>query len=137
MKDAQDMSMDEILASIRRYVGGDQNPHQHQQVMSQPFILEEEPVPPPVQALGTDDHVIESMNPFQVLEQVIHEKKHIYDEHVDSKTVELPKKNIQEEFFQDFLTNLAKTTINEWISIHLKNLVEKIVLEEIKKIKGS
>jgi cell pole-organizing protein PopZ len=137
MKDAQDMSMDEILASIRRYVGGDQNPHQHQQVMSQPFILEEEPALSPVQTLGADHHVIESMNPFQVLEQVVHEKKHIHDEHVDSRTVELPKKNAQEEFFQDFLTNLAKTTINEWISIHLKNLVEKIVLEEIKKIKGS
>jgi cell pole-organizing protein PopZ len=138
MKDTQDMSMEEILASIRRYVGGDQNPHQHSKAVSQPFILEEDPalLDPLPESLYSDadsshSSVTEQRNPFQILKQVIQEKKHTHHEIGASSS-----KNSQEQFFEDFLTNLSKSMIQQWISTHLKDLVEKIILEEIKKIKS-
>ncbi len=156
MHDKDDMSMDDILKSIRKYVSEEAaQKHEQQQVPQQQDVVSPvdehstEPIILPAENIVTEEEVQNTTpvindplvysetskvdnksQPFNKLSEILRIKKES-----DRKDYVVQQKSsgiTLDEFFR----KIAVEAVEKWISLHLRNIVEEIVQREIEKIKS-
>lgn len=135
----EDMSMDEILASIRRYVAGDSAP-------SQAAASQETPHKPKIVQLTASDEWSppSKMASREVSSNAASQSDSIMSDTARSSTQKAFQKMEQLRDLQggmqapsggksmdDFMLELLKPLLKQWVDKHLPALVERIVEREI------
>ena len=144
--DTSEMSMEDILASIRKYVGEESSSPVKQDVVlngnttqsvTSPIVLTEELKTDPIATtIQTDSSAPSfSFSPFERLEAAIQEQV-TRPVPPQLETVIAPTtRSVQDLPVTEFLEGIAKKMIEEWIHQHLEKLVTRFVQDEIDRLK--
>lgn len=138
-----EMSMEEILTSIRRYVNTDDlNKTQNDEKLyslpnNEPELIEVKEISndiPAATILGLEQEsftpepqILDAFSPFDKLEEAL-----LLDKGTDAKQT---KSNSNHIDWEEFIANLIRPMAQKWLDEKMPRIVERMVGEEIAKIK--
>jgi cell pole-organizing protein PopZ len=157
----EEMSMEEILSSIRKYVAEEDGNANKPENLSQDNSTE------PVITLGQDDIAVDKSDDEEYAESSIGRGAYInkatYEE-TSSLAMELAQdsakrsrpfdrladafdaygrnkskrkgQNVGEMTVEQLVRSITEKMVGEWVETHLRNIVEELVMREIEKIKS-
>jgi cell pole-organizing protein PopZ len=153
-----EMSMEDILASIRKYVGEDSSAALRTDVDSTPGPVSDHPPAAPI--FLTQEVAVPSQGPdpvitkqhagvprdlppkqvsaFAPLEEAIRLKK---DQQIDRAPATAPEASSSTSAFHqaaisDFLREIAKDVVQEWIKQNVESLAKRMIQEEIDRLRA-
>lgn len=153
----EEMSMEDILASIRKYVSEEDEAKREERMTTPKAPTENENV------ISLDEsHMSEENKIIELPQQAAEQSQDFYEEKstLSEQVVEAPSRkspfgkladtiktynqkaeqtmhqNVSQLTIDKFLSEIAEQVIQRWVDANLRNIVEEIVMKEIEKIKS-